>query len=144
MAIDSDPSGMERTLRLVHGLSKCPSQTVSAIRSVPAARSLLFGRQQSQSAGSKEPTLLCNHLTYRSDGSRRANKIRKPTSCVNEGKYPVRFRVWIKNGNPQSFSSAFTCFLPSIDSDRRRRKFENGDGPICMCEDAAGEMDIVR
>ena len=65
--------------------------------------------------------------------------MRKATLCANEGEHPARFHVWIKNGNPQSFSSAFTCFLPMIDSDTHWQKFENGDGPICMCEDAAGE-----
>ncbi len=74
----------------------------------------------------------------------RANKMRKPTSCVNEGEHPARFRVWIKNGSPESVSSTFTCFVPMIDWDRRWRKFENGDEPICVCEDAAREMGIVR
>ena len=70
--------------------------------------------------------------------------MRKVTSCVNEGEYPARFRVWIKNGDPQTLSSAFTCLLPMIDSDKRWRKFENWIGPICICEDAAGEIGIVR
>ena len=64
--------------------------------------------------------------------SPRANKMRKPTSCVNEGEHPARFRVWMKNGDPQSVSSTFSCFVPMIDWDRRWRKFVNGDGPICV------------
>ncbi|MFZ3332711.1 MAG: hypothetical protein WA197_18900 [Candidatus Acidiferrales bacterium] len=70
--------------------------------------------------------------------------MRKPTSCINEGVHPARFRVWIKNGDPQSVSSTFTCFVTMIDWDRRWRKFENGDEPICVCEDAAREMGITR
>jgi hypothetical protein len=50
----------------------------------------------------------------------------------------------MKNGNPKSVSSTFTCFVPMIDWDKRWRKFENGDEPICVCEDAAREMGIVR
>jgi hypothetical protein len=69
-------------------------------------------------------------------------KMRKPTSCVNEGEHQARFRVWMKNGDPQSVSSTF--IVPMIDWDRRWRKFENGDEPICVCEDAAREMGIVR
>jgi hypothetical protein len=71
-------------------------------------------------------------------------KMRKPTSCINEREHPARFRVWMKNGDPQSVSSTFTCFVPMIDWDRRWRKFQNGDEPICVCEDAAREMGIVR
>ncbi|MGB2620280.1 MAG: hypothetical protein WBC57_24080, partial [Candidatus Acidiferrales bacterium] len=74
----------------------------------------------------------------------RATKMRKPTSCINEREHPARFRVWMKNGDPQSVSSTFTCFVPMIDWERRWRKFENGDEPICVCEDAAREMGIVR
>jgi hypothetical protein len=74
----------------------------------------------------------------------RATKMRKPTSCINEREHPARFRVWMKNGHPQSVSSTFTCFVPMIDWERRWRKFENGDEPICVCEDAAREMGIVR
>jgi len=69
--------------------------------------------------------------------------MRKPTSCINEGEHQARFRVWMKNGKPESVSSTFTCFVPMIDWDRRWRKFKNGDGPICVCEDAAREMGIV-
>jgi hypothetical protein len=75
--------------------------------------------------------------------SPRVNKMRKPTSCINEREHPARFRVWMKNGDPQSVSSTFTCFVRLIDWDRRWRKFENGDEPICVCEDAAREMGIV-
>ena len=82
--------------------------------------------------------------TQGGNSSRRANKMRKPTSCINEGEHPARFRVWMKNGDPQSVSSTFTCFVPMIDWERRWRKFENGDEPICVCEDAAREMGIVR
>jgi|HubBroStandDraft_5_1064220.scaffolds.fasta_scaffold05513_3 hypothetical protein len=69
--------------------------------------------------------------------------MRKPTSCINEREHPARFRVWMKNGDPQSVSSTFTCFVSMIDWDRRWRKFENGDEPICVCEDAAREMGVV-
>jgi hypothetical protein len=31
-----------------------------------------------------------------------------------------------------------------IDWERRWRKFENGDEPICICEEAARQMGIVR
>ena len=41
--------------------------------------------------------------------------MRKPTSCTNEGEYPARFRVWMKNGDPESVSSTFNCFVPMID-----------------------------
>jgi len=25
----------------------------------------------------------------------------KPTSCIKEGEHQARFRVWMKNGNPE-------------------------------------------
>jgi len=55
--------------------------------------------------------------------------MRKPTSCSNEGEHPARFRVWMKNGDPESVSSTFNCFVPMIDWERRWRKFENGTPP---------------
>jgi hypothetical protein len=64
-------------------------------------------------------------------GHRRGGeKMRKPTSCVNEGEHPARFRVWMKNGDAESVSSTFNCFVPMIYWDRRWRKFQNGDEPI--------------
>jgi hypothetical protein len=69
--------------------------------------------------------------------------MRKPTSCANEGEHPARFRVWMKNGAPESVASTFNCFVPMIDWDRRWRKFEYGAEPICVCEDAAREMGVV-
>ena len=50
----------------------------------------------------------------------------------------------MKNGAPESVASSFNCFVPMIDWERRWRKFENGVEPICVCEDAAREMGIVR
>jgi len=41
--------------------------------------------------------------------------MRKPTSCTNEGEHPAQFRVWMKNGEPESVSSTFNCFVPMID-----------------------------
>jgi hypothetical protein len=76
--------------------------------------------------------------------SPRVNEMRKPTSCINETEHPARFRVWMKNGKPKSVSATLTCFVPMIDWDRRWRRFENGDESICVCEDAAREMGIVR
>jgi hypothetical protein len=76
-------------------------------------------------------------------GPQRMNKMRKPTSCINEGEHQARLRVWMKNGDPESVSSTFNCFVAMIDWDRRWRKFENGDEPICVCEDAAREMGMV-
>ena len=70
--------------------------------------------------------------------------MRRPTSCTNEGEHPARFRVWMKNGGPESVPSTFNCFVPMIDWERRWRKFEDGSEPICVCEDAAREMGIVR
>jgi hypothetical protein len=34
--------------------------------------------------------------------------------------------------------------VPMVDWDRRWRKFEKGDEPICVCENAAREMGMVR
>jgi len=70
--------------------------------------------------------------------------MRKPTACADEAEHPARFRVWMKNGAPESVSSTFNCFVPKIDWERRWQKFENGVEPICVCEDAAREMGIVR
>ncbi len=70
--------------------------------------------------------------------------MRKPTSCTNDGEHPARFRVWMKNGLPESVASTFNCFVPRIDWDKRWRKFEDGVEPICVCQDAAKEMGIVR
>jgi len=50
----------------------------------------------------------------------------------------------MKNGTPESVLSTFNCFVPMIDWERRWRKFEDGAEPICVCEDAAREMGIVR
>jgi hypothetical protein len=69
--------------------------------------------------------------------------MRKPTSCIKEGEHQARLRVWMKNGNAESVSSTFTCFVPMIDWERRWRKFESGNEPICVREDAAREMGIV-
>ena len=71
-------------------------------------------------------------------------RMRKPTACAGEAEHPARFRVWMKNGAPESVSSTFNCFVPKIDWERRWRKFEDGAEPICVCEDAAREMGIVR
>ena len=71
-------------------------------------------------------------------------RMRKPTYCTNEREHPARFRVWMKNGAPESVLSTFNCFVQMIDWERRWRKFEDGDEPICVCEDAAREMGIVR
>jgi hypothetical protein len=70
--------------------------------------------------------------------------MRRPTSCTNDGEHPARFRVWMKNGGPESVPSTFNCFVPMIDWERRWRKFEDGVEPICVCEDAAREMGITR
>ena len=70
--------------------------------------------------------------------------MRKPTSCTNEGEHRARFRVWMKNGAPESVSSTFNCFVPMIDWERRWRKFEDGAEPTCVCEDAAREMGITQ
>ena len=70
--------------------------------------------------------------------------MRKPTSCIKEGEHQARFRVWMKNGELGSVSSTFNCFVSKIDWEIRWRKFETGDEPICVCEDAAREMGIVR
>jgi hypothetical protein len=70
--------------------------------------------------------------------------MRKPTSCEGEGEHRAHFRVWMKNGEPKTVSSNFNCFVPMIDWERRWRKFENGDEPICVCEEAAKQMGIVR
>jgi hypothetical protein len=72
-----------------------------------------------------------------------ANKMRKPTSCINEGEHQARLRVWMKNRDPEFVPSTFNCFVPMIDWDRRWRKFENGEEPICVCEDAAREMGMA-
>ena len=69
--------------------------------------------------------------------------MRRPTYCTNEGEHPARFRVWLRNGGPESVPSTFNCFVPMIDWERRWRKFEVGAEPICICEDAAREMGIV-
>ena len=71
-------------------------------------------------------------------------QMRKPISCESEGEHRARFRVWMKNGEPKTISSNFNCFVPMIDWERRWRKFENGDEPICVCEEAARQMGIVR
>ena len=71
-------------------------------------------------------------------------RMRRPTSCTNDGEHPARFRVWLRNGGPESVPSTFNCFVPKIDWDRRWQKFENGVEPICVCEDAAREMGIVQ
>src|ERR1700751_255464 len=63
-----------------------------------------------------------------------SERMRRPNSCTAEGEHPARFRVWLKNGAPESVASTFNCFVPRIDWDRRWRKFE----------DAAREMGIVR
>ena len=68
----------------------------------------------------------------------------KPTSCESEGEHRAHFRVWMKNGEPKTVSSNFNCLVPMIDWERRWRKFENGDEPICVCEEAAKQMGIVR
>ena len=52
--------------------------------------------------------------------------MRRPTSCTNDGEHPARFRVWMKNGSPESVSSTFNRFVPKIDWDRRWQKFEKG------------------
>jgi hypothetical protein len=69
--------------------------------------------------------------------------MRKPTSCINEGEHQARFRVWMKNGEPEFVSSTFSCFVLMNDWGRRWRKFEKGDAPICICEGAAREMGMV-
>jgi hypothetical protein len=69
--------------------------------------------------------------------------MRKPASCINQGEHQARFRVWMKNGCPEAVPSTFNCFVSMIDWDRRWRKFENGDEPICVCVDAAREMSPV-
>ena len=40
--------------------------------------------------------------------------MRRPTSCTNDGEHPARFRVWMKNGGPESVSSTFNCFVPRL------------------------------
>jgi len=70
--------------------------------------------------------------------------MRKPISCENEGENRARFRVWMKNGEAKTVSSNFNCFVPMIDWERRWRKFENEGEPICVCEEAARQMGIVR
>ena len=71
--------------------------------------------------------------------------MRRPTSRTNDGEHPARFRVWLRNGGPESVPSTFNCFVSKIDWDRRWQKFENGVEPICVCEDAArdGYCEVV-
>ena len=54
--------------------------------------------------------------------------MRRPTSCTNEGEHPARFRVWLRNGGPESVPSTFNCFVPMIDWERLWRKFEERNG----------------
>jgi hypothetical protein len=36
----------------------------------------------------------------------------KPTDCINKGEDQARFRACMKNGDPESVSSTFNCFVP--------------------------------
>jgi hypothetical protein len=90
------------------------------------------------------PTGRRSHFKSKDGHSPESEVMRRPTSCTNESEHPARFRVWMKNGVPESVASTFNCFVPMIDWDRRWRKFEDGVEPICVCEDAAREMGIVQ
>src|ERR1700678_3757589 len=110
-------SPSERTLHLFFGAAFCESL------------SLMTTNGASRNHGGQSP--------------QRANKMRKPTSFINEGEHQARLRFWMKTADLGLVPSTFNWFVAMIDWDRRWRKFENGDEPICVCEDAAREMGMV-
>ena len=60
--------------------------------------------------------------------------MRRPTSCTNDGEHPARFRVWLRNGGPESVPSTFNCFVPMVDWERRWRKFEEASNQFAFAK----------